>query len=285
MNILENESLAKYTTFFIGGAAKYFISVCSINELKDAILFAKEKKLSFFILGKGSNILFDDKGYHGLVIQNRIGHCKIEGAFIDVGAGFSFSHLGLKTAKKNLSGLEFACGIPASVGGAVFMNAGANTQATWDLLHSVTYLDEHSDLQTQNKEAFSFGYRYSCFQNTNHVIVSATFLLKEVSQAKEFQKELISYRTNTQPYGEKSAGCIFRNPEGAYAGALIDQCNLKGICIGRARVSETHANFIVTEKGATSRDIHLLIELVKKIVLEKTGFDLKPEVRVVPYES
>lgn len=285
MDILKNEPLAKYTTLFLGGEAQYFASVTTIEELKEALRFAKDKKISFFLLGKGSNTLFNDMGYKGIVIQNRIDGCKIEDTLVCAGAGFSFSHLGLKTAKLNLSGLEFACGIPASVGGAVYMNAGANGQSTWDVLQSVEYLDENLDLQKNGKEAFSYGYRYSSFQNKKKVIVSASFCLKKVEKAKEFQKELISYRTKTQPYGEKSAGCIFKNPKGNFAGGLIDECNLKGLMVGKAMVSTTHANFIVTEKGATSSDIHTLIKLVQKTVLEKTGVSLRPEVRIVPYES
>ena len=285
MNVYENVPLCDYTTFYIGGKARFFVTVSTSEELKEAILFSKKKKLPFFLLGKGSNTLFDDRGYLGLVILNKINFCTIEEEKVSVGSGTSFSHLGLKTAKLGLSGLEFATGIPASVGGAIYMNAGAMGSSTWQALETVTFLDENLESKTLPKTHFSYEYRYSSFQISNSVILSATFILSKEKEAKDLQKELISYRTNTQPYGEKSAGCIFKNPKSGSAGAMIDQCGLKGTTFGKAKVSQKHANFIVTEQGATSGDIRLLIELVQKRVFDKTGVLLEPEVRMVPYES
>lgn len=285
MNIDENVSLSDYTTFSIGGKARFFVSVSNSEELKEAILFSRNKNLPFFLLGKGSNTLFDDRGYLGLVILNKINFCTIEEEKVSVGSGTSFSHLGLKTAKFGLSGLEFATGIPASVGGAIYMNAGAMGSSTWQPLETVTFFDDNLESITLPKAYFSYGYRFSSFQRNNSVILSATFILTKEKGAKDLQKELISYRTNTQPYGEKSAGCIFKNPVNVSAGALIDQCGLKGCAFGKAKVSEKHANFIVTENGASSKDIRYLIEFVQKQVFEKTGVLLEPEVRVVLYES
>lgn len=285
MDIRENEPLARYTTIGLGGRARYFASVSSIKELKKALSFAKENKLSFFLLGKGSNTLFDDRGYSGLVILNRLNQCTITDEIVVVDSGYSFANLGMKTAKRGLSGLEFASGIPGSVGGAVFMNAGACGSSTWDVLDRVTFIDENMNLKMEPSINLPAAYRYSFFQDTKCIIVSASFKLTKNINAKNTLKTLLDYRMQSQPYGDKSAGCVFKNPDGQSAGALIDACGLKGTTVGGAKVSEVHANFIVTEKGASAKDIYLLVELIKNEVTEKKNIVLKQEVCIVPFES
>jgi len=285
MDIQENIPLSYYTTIGLGGEARYFVSVKSLEELQHALIFAKEKKISFFLLGRGSNTLFDDRGYNGLVILNRMNQCKIIDNQIQVDAGYSFANLGMKTAKKGFSGLEFASGIPGSVGGAVFMNAGANGKSTWDVLETITFIDEDRKLRKEEKTKFQSSYRFSSFQKTKSVIVSATFRLIKSSAAKDTYKKLLELRINSQPYGDKSAGCIFKNPTNEHAGALIDSCKLKGLSVGKAKVSDVHANFIVTEKGVSSQDIHKLITLIKHEVFDKKKIMLEQEVRIVPYQS
>lgn len=277
-------SLAKYSTFGIGGCAEYWIEATSLEDLKKALKFSRLKKLPFFILGKGSNCLFDDRGFRGVVIHNRIDFIDStdEGLFI-VGAGFSFSRLGSFTSRKGWSGLEFASGIPGSVGGAVSMNAGANGSETCDHLLSVSYVHQNGKVQIFDKKELSFSYRTSPFQKMQGAIASATFSLKKEVLAKEKQLEIIDYRKKTQPLKEQSAGCIFRNPSPHSAGALIEKCGLKGVRIGDAEVSTIHSNFIVNKGKASTKDVLELIQLIQKEVKNQTNIDLKPEVHYIPY--
>jgi UDP-N-acetylmuramate dehydrogenase len=200
-----------------------------------------------------------------------------------VGAGYSFSLLGTQTARQGWEGLEFASGIPGSVGGAVFMNAGANGSETCKTLISVDYVTEEGSLEVIPKENLHFSYRYSSFQIMHGAIVGATFQLTQSQTARQKQLEIIGYRTKTQPYGEKSAGCVFRNPNCGHAGALIDQTGLKGLHVGDAKVSEMHANFIVNSGKATCLDVLNLIEVIKKKVKENADIELEPEIRYIPY--
>ncbi|MFI5334451.1 MAG: UDP-N-acetylmuramate dehydrogenase, partial [Chlamydiales bacterium] len=241
--------------------------------------------LPYLIVGKGSNSLFDDRGYNGLVILNKIAFCdENESGKFHVGSGYSFSLLGAQTARKKWAGLEFASGIPASVGGAVYMNAGANGCETKDTLVDVTYITEEGTSEVLPKEAVTFGYRFSSFQQKKGAIVSATFQLHPSEEARRKQLKIIEYRTETQPYGEPSAGCVFRNPSGNFAGALIEQAGLKGAKIGGALVSLLHANFIVNGGGATAKDVLALASHVQEQVKQKTGIDLEMEIRYVNYE-
>lgn len=283
--ILSNISLAKHTTFGLGGPASFFVRVKTVEEMQSALQFAKEKELKVFILGKGSNILFDDRGYNGLVILNRIDFCHYEGCRIKVGAGYPFSVLGIKSSSRQLSGLEFAAGIPGSVGGAIFMNAGAGTQSTFDVLETVRYLNSEGVIEEFSKENLEFSYRFSSFQKKKGVILSASFLLKPEEKAKEKQIALIEYRTKSQPYGEHSAGCVFKNPTSVFsAGYLIEKCQLKGFRLGGAKVSEKHANFIVAEAGCKSKDVLDLIEHIQKVIHEKENISLRTEICYIPYD-
>ncbi len=283
LSFLQDKNLKEISTFGIGGPARYFLEVDSIASMKEAIQIACQENIPYLVIGKGSNTLFSTEGFNGLVLHNKINFINQIDNVFEVGAGYSFSLLGTQTAKLGSSGLEFASGIPGSVGGAVFMNAGANGQETCDCLTSVDFLEENGKIYTYQREDLAFSYRTSPFQQKKGVILSATFTLKPLRDARQKQLELFSYRKKTQPYKDKSVGCIFRNPENFHASALIDSCNLKGLQIGDAKVSEMHANFIVNVKSATSDDVLQLIELIQKKVKEKTGQDLKSEVRLIPY--
>lgn len=280
----ENKPLSQLCTFGIGGPAKYFLEVRSADDMQKALAKCRSEKLPFFIIGKGSNSLFHDKGFNGVIILNKIDFIdrQPEGRY-HVGAGYSFSLLGTQTARHGYAGLEFASGIPGSVGGAVFMNAGANGKETCETLESVDYMTEDGILKTLPKDELFFAYRTSSFQKMPGAIIGATFKLTESATARDKQLEIIAYRKKTQPYSDKSAGCIFRNPNCGHAGALIDQSGLKGMQVGGAKVSEMHANFIVNAEKATAQDVLELINVIKKQVKEKTGFELESEVRVVPY--
>ncbi|MBM3202006.1 MAG: UDP-N-acetylmuramate dehydrogenase [Chlamydiae bacterium] len=283
MQLLYDEPLARHSTFGIGGKAKYFIAVTNVDELRQALLFAKQRNLPFFPLGKGSNCLFSDEGFDGLVIENKITHLTIDDCYVTVGSGYSFAYLGEKTAKKGLEGLEFASGIPATVGGAIYMNAGANGKETKDALFEVEYIDENGVQKQFRREEILFRYRYSSFQEMKGMILSAKFLLTQNPLAKQKQKEIITYRLDTQPYKAKTCGCVFQNPSAEKpAGKLIDMCGLKGYKVGGAAISMLHANFIENQENATADDVKKLLEEVQKIVREKTGYDLYPEVCIVP---
>lgn len=286
LNIEQNKPLKDYCTFGIGGPAKYFVEVRDILQMKKALYHCVSRKLPYFVLGKGSNCLFDDRGFNGMVILNKIDflNAKEPGVF-HVGAGYSFSLLGTQTARQGWSGLEFASGIPGSVGGAIFMNAGAQGGETSTHLHAVEFLSEDGELLEIKKENLSFGYRSSSFQNTKGVIVSGIFSLVPNIEARQKQINLLTYRKETQPIKDKSAGCIFRNPNGGHAGALIEKCGLKGINVGGAKVSEMHANFIVNKDMSSAQDVLALINLIKEKVKKETNFDLESEVRLIPYEA
>jgi len=291
----ENVLLKDHCTFGIGGPAKYFIEIDSIFKMQNALLYCHEHQIPFMILGKGSNCLFDDRGFNGAVILNKIDFFdELDDGVFHVGSGFSFALLGVKTAKAGWSGLEFASGIPATIGGAVFMNAGACNQETSKALISVDFVDAFGSLKVIGKENLNFSYRKSPFQNTSGAVVGATFKLEKKEAARAHQIDILNKRIKTQPYTEKSAGCVFMNPtdqllqkgdEKAYAGALIEQCGLKDFSIGGASVSNVHANFLINKNNSTSFDMLSLIKTIQTTVKEKTGYDLKNEVRFIPYEQ
>lgn len=282
----KNRSLKELTTFGIGGPARYFSEAHSIEEMQQLLSFCHEQQLPFFILGKGSNTLFDDRGFNGLVIANRVDflHRPAEPIW-SAGAGYSFSLLGSQTARQGWSGLEFASGIPGSVGGAVFMNAGANGHETSETLLAVDFISATGEYQKLARSDLHFSYRSSSFHQLKGAIVGATFQLTPSSSARTTQLSIIQYRQKTQPYKDKSAGCIFRNPAQIPAGALIEQQGLKGQSIGGAQVSDMHANFVVNRGTATAQDVLALIQLIKQQIQDRTGIVLEPEVRYIPYEE
>ena len=275
--------LSELSTFGIGGPAQYFYEARSIIDMQNIIRLSKQSALPYLVVGKGSNCLFDDKGFQGIVISNKIDfHENTTPGVFYVGAGYSFSLLGVQTARQEWSGLEFASGIPATVGGAIFMNAGANGSETCQSLTSVDFVTDLGDLKRFMKDELRFSYRHSSFQSMRGAIVGATFTLNASKEARPKQIDIIQYRKKTQPYGDKSVGCVFRNPVSGHAGALIDGAGLKGLRVGGAEISDLHANFIVNKYGATMQDVLTLIQLIKQRVKETSGQELESEVRVIP---
>lgn len=279
----QDKLLKDLSTFKIGGPAKYFTESSTIEQMQALLEHCREVSLPYIVVGKGSNSLFDDRGFNGLVIQSKIAFCNYEESIVSVGSGYSFSLLGVQTARKGWAGLEFASGIPGSVGGAIYMNAGANGAETKDSLCEVTYLTEGGDLQVLPKEALSFSYRSSSFQNKRGVILAGKFQLTPSSEARQKQLKIVDYRTRTQPYSDPSVGCIFRNPSLSPAGALIEQSGLKGLSVGGAQVSTLHANFIINTGNASAQDVLTLSDIIRAKVKEKTGVDLELELRYIPY--
>ncbi len=281
IQILHSVPLKDLSTFHIGGKARFFTSVKTKDELKEAFLFAKSENLPYFILGKGSNILIDDRGFQGLVIHNKIDFCEFTNNEINVGSGFSFSRLGIESVAKGLTGLEFASTIPGSVGGAIFMNASAFGDSLAKTISKVLYMTKDGEEKVFLANELNFGYRCSSFNNLLGCIVSAEFKLEFFKDAKKKLLELVEKRKKSQPSGF-SIGCIFRNGTGYFAGELIEKCGLKGKKIGEAFVSEVHANFIMNEENAKSEDVLSLIACVKKEVKEKFAVELKEEIKYLP---
>lgn len=281
MLLQTNRSLSEFSTFGIGGPIRYFLEIRSSEEAREAFLWAQRQGVETRIVGKGSNCLFSDSPYNGLVILNKIDHCVINGSKITVGAGASFSYLGIQSAKANLAGLEFASGIPATVGGALWMNAGANGCETADCLNHVEYLFSSGEMQLFQRSELTFGYRKSSFQSMDGCILSAGFTLRPNPDARSLQRKIIDARIKSQPLKDKSAGCIFRNPSREIAaGAVIDKCGLKGLSVGDAVVSPIHANFIVNAGHAKAAHVLALIEKIQTEVFNQTGIHLEPEIKI-----
>lgn len=282
----ENVPLKEFCTFGIGGPARYLLEVRKVEEMQQAIIWCRENSLPYLVIGKGSNCLFDDNGYAGVVIVNKIEFLQeITPGTFHAGSGYSFALLGVQTARKGWGGLEFASGIPASVGGAVFMNAGANGMETCQTLVSADFVNEQGEVETLSKAALHFSYRHSAFQKRKGAIVGATFSLTHNPHARSQQIDIVNKRKETQPYGSMSAGCIFLNPACGHAGALIEKCGLKGFAIGEAQVSPIHANFLINTGSATCKDMQQLIAAVKTKVKEQTGIELHSEVRYIPWDN
>ena len=283
MQFEEGKLLKDFSTFGIGGPAKYFTIVNTISQLQEAICTCNEKNLRYLVLGKGSNSLFGDQGYDGVIILNKIHFIEENEGLFHVGAGYSFSLLGSQTARKGWEGLEFASGIPGTVGGAVFMNAGANGSETFQSLTHVTYVNEKGEIELLDKSEIQWSYRHTSFHERKGAIAAARFQLKSSTQARQKQLTLIDYRTKTQPYSDQSAGCVFRNSPQVSAGRLIQESGLKGYSIGGAEVSTVHANFIVNKGSAKAQDVLALAKHIQNTVLEKTGQFLEMEIRIIPY--
>ena len=284
--VKENESMSRYTTFKIGGNAQALIKVTNNEGLIDILEKCRENEVPVFILGKGSNLLVSDKGIEGIVI-------KLEGVFDQIkkldadtiycGAGVSLAKLCSYACEQGLSGLEFAWGIPGSVGGAVYMNAGAYGGEMKDVISSCTHIDKENKAGTFGKCQLDLSYRHSIYSENGYVITGVTVRLHNDSsvEIRNRMNDFMNRRKEKQPVEFPSAGSVFKRPEGYFAGTLIEQANLKGKQIGGAKVSEKHAGFIINKGGATCEDVLRLIEHIQKTVKEKSGVDLECEVKPV----
>lgn len=278
-------SLKKYTTYKLESTAKMIITPRTIEELKKALDVIKKNNIKYKILGNGSNLIFANEVYDGVLIKlDNFDELKINKNKIVVGAGYNLVKLTMKAANAELTGLEFASGIPGTVGGAVYMNAGAYKSDMGYIVESVKVLNPEGDIVTLKNKDLDYHYRSSFFQsNRDYIILEATLNLK--NGQKEAILELINdrrkRRIETQPLEFPNAGSVFRNPEGDYAGRLIEECNLKGFHINDAYISEKHANFIVNKGNATGKDIKKLIEKAKAEVKEKFNIELKVEQEIV----
>ncbi len=285
----EGVSLSKLTTYRVGGKASCIAYPKDINELVNLLKLLKSNGVKYKLLGNGSNLLFSDNDYQGVLIKlsefNNIEF--ISKNKLRVGAGYSLIKLSLLTAKKGLTGLEFASGIPGSVGGAVFMNAGAYKSDMGYVVESVKVLTPNYEVINLENKEMNFHYRSSYLQKNRdyiclEVIIKLQFGKKDAIE--EVIKERRERRIASQPLEYPSAGSVFRNPDGNFAGKLIEDCSLKGMKHGGAMISDKHANFVVNYKDATSSDIKYLIDLAHDKVLEKYGIDMKIEQEFVNWE-
>jgi UDP-N-acetylmuramate dehydrogenase len=275
--------LAKQTWYGLGGPADYFIRPKTTGQLKEVVRRCNENKITIYIMGFGSNLLISDEGLRAAVIKlgtEEFTQIEFEDQEATAWAGVELSKLVLQCIQKGLSGLEALTGIPGSIGGAVKMNAGGNFGDFGAAVESVTLMDSEGKIFEKNKPELVFDYRRSNI--TAKFILSARLKLNEADpeQIMRTVKEIWIYKKNNQPLNTKNAGCIFKNPRGVSAGALIDRAGLKGLQIGGAVVSEKHANFIVAEKGCQSRDVARLIETVKQKVKEEFDIDLELEIEI-----
>ena len=278
-----DEPLAPRTWFRIGGPARFFIQPRSVDELGEVVKRCRENDIAMYVLGAGANLLIDDAGVKGAVIhlsQGQFKEVSFSDGAIKAGAGADMNKLVLRSVREGLSGLECLTGIPGSVGGCVRMNAGGAFGDIGNVVESVTVMTDEGEVFTRHRADLAFAYRSTNI--TSKFIVSAEFRLMEDEPHRVLKqvKQIWIYKKNTQPLGYGSAGCIFKNPRGLSAGALIDRAGLKGRCVGGARVSDRHANFILADKGATASDVLKLINIIRETVYKKNEVYLELELEV-----
>ena len=288
--VWEREPLSRHTTYKIGGKADFFIEVDSIENLVALIELLDNNQMDWLVLGNGSNVLIDDCDYHGVVISLKSGFDAFtfeEGNILNAQAGCSIIQLSFEAMDHGLSGLEFASGIPGSIGGGIYMNTGAYRSDLSEILIDVTILRE-GKVVTLPKAELDFTYRHSLFQShKDWIILSARFALepKERSQIKALMDSRKQRRLSSQPVSRPSAGSVFRNPEGMNAWQVVDNLGYRGKAIGGARVSEVHSNFIVNEGNASAHDVDLLIRMIQKDAWEKFGVRLITEVERINWHA
>lgn len=282
----QSEPMSRHTSFKIGGPVDAYIKVTSLSKLRKILMECKNNNAQYTLLGNGSNVLVDDSGIRGTVIR-------LDGDFrfitlvdettIYCGAGATLAYLCKFALKCGLTGLEFAWGIPGTVGGAVFMNAGAYDGEMKDVVYSVSHISKDGEIGRIDKDNLNFGYRTSVYRSNGYIITGVTLKLKK-GNAKEIQAKMddfMSRRTSKQPLEYPSAGSVFKRPQGNYAGALIEQCGLKGKTVGGAQVSEKHAGFIINKSDATAADVKNLVKEIQAEVCEKTGYQLECELIIL----
>ncbi|GIN61434.1 UDP-N-acetylenolpyruvoylglucosamine reductase [Robertmurraya siralis] len=284
--VKENEPLANHTTLKIGGPADCFVEPSSIENLQKTMEVISDYQVNWRAIGRGSNLLVSDQGIEGVVIKlgTGINDLQLDGTQITVGGGYSLVALATQISRKGLSGLEFASGIPGSVGGAVYMNAGAHGSDISKILDKALILFEDGQLEWLTNEEMEFSYRTSVLQKKRPgIVIKAIFQLAEGDREKisaEMKKNK-EYRKVTQPWDSPCAGSIFRNPLPNYAGKLIEEAGLKGHSIGGAKISEMHGNFIVNSGGAKAEDVLSLIQYVKDKIFENYQVMMETEVEII----
>jgi len=281
--------LKDYTSFKIGGNADVMLFPDTVEKTSAVIKMINRENITALVIGKGSNMLVDDKGFRGVVINT----CKLDELMlvdettVVCQCGVSLSRLCRFALENSLTGLEFAFGIPGTAGGAAYMNAGAYGGEMKDVLVSCEHINADGSIGVYTSDELKLGYRHSAYSDSDLFITALTLKLSKGNpdEIKAKMDELMGKRRDKQPLEYPSAGSTFKRPEGYFAGALIEQCNLKGYTVGGAQVSEKHAGFVVNKGGATASDVISVIEHCKKTVFENTGVTLEPEVKIIKQEE
>ena len=281
--ILIEEPMKKHTTFRIGGPAEYLILPQTAEEIADVVKLCRQEEIPWYIVGNGSNLLVADEGVRGVVIQllRNFNQIQVEGCQIRMQAGAQNAAVAKRALDASLTGFEFAAGIPGTIGGAVVMNAGAYGGEMKDILKEVTVLDQNGMIRTIPKEELELGYRTSIIARKGYVVLEAVIVLKtgDPKEIKAAIDDLKEKRVTKQPLEYPSAGSTFKRPEGYFAGKLIMDAGLRGFSVGGAQISEKHCGFVINKGNATAKDVTELMDETKKIVMEKFGVALEPEVK------
>ena len=282
-SILLDEPMSRHTTFRVGGPADFFVTPKAKEEVRDVIRICKEAGMPYYIIGNGSNLLVSDAGYRGVIVQiyKEMNEVKIEGDLVKAQAGALLSGIAAKALGAELSGFEFASGIPGTIGGACVMNAGAYGGEMKDVLESVTVLTGEGKIIELGRNELELGYRTSVIAKKGYIVLGAVLKLErgDGEKIKTYMDELKEKRVTKQPLEYPSAGSTFKRPEGYFAGKLIEDAGLRGFQVGGAQVSEKHCGFVINRDHATAADIMELMRQVQIRVKENSGVDLEPEVK------
>lgn len=287
-NVLVDEPLGRYTHYRLGGPADVLVLPASINDVMAVQQLAAEQGVPVTVLGGGSNVLIADEGVRGVVVRigRTLGSISFDGDTVEVECGAPFPRLGRLAVQQGLSGLEFASGVPGTVGGALYMNAGAHDQSTAAVVCEVTAVNATGEVVTLTQDDMDFSYRSSRLQKEPGLIAVKTKMRLQAAPEKEVHDRMRMFmdkRRRTQPIGTKNAGSVFKNPPGDFAGRLVEAAGCKGMTVGDAIVSPMHANFIINRGEATADDVRRLIEKVQATVYERFGVVLEPEVRMLGF--
>ena len=282
-SILLDEPMSRHTTFRVGGPADFFVTPKAKEEVRDVIRICKEAGMLYYIIGNGSNLLVSDAGYRGVIVQiyKEMNEVKVEGDLVKAQAGVLLSGIAAKALGAELSGFEFASGIPGTIGGACVMNAGAYGGEMKDVLESVTVLTGEGKIIELGRNELELGYRTSVIAKKGYIVLGAVLKLErgDGEKIKTYMDELKEKRVTKQPLEYPSAGSTFKRPEGYFAGKLIEDAGLRGFQVGGAQVSEKHCGFVINRDHATAADIMELMRQVQIRVKENSGVDLEPEVK------
>lgn len=282
--IFEKEPMSKHTTFRIGGPADIFLTA-KVSQVLDVLKLAKEEHVPVTVIGNGSNLLVADEGIRGLVISfgKEAEEIQIEGTRMTVAAGTILAKVAAEAARNSLTGLEFAAGIPGSIGGAIVMNAGAYGGEMKDVVIGAKVLTPEGEIKELTKEELEFAYRHSCIPEKEYIVLEVTIELTpgEEEKIREIMNDFKNRRIEKQPLEYPSAGSTFKRPEGHFAGKLIQDAGLRGYRVGGAQVSEKHCGFVINTGDATANDVRQLMEDVKRIVFDKYQVKLEPEVKML----
>ena len=281
--VLVDEPMKRHTTFRIGGPADFFLLPSTVDEVRGILEICREEELPYFILGNGSNLLVSDKGYRGVIIQlyRNCSNISVEGNEICASSGALLSQIAAAARNASLTGFEFAGGIPGTLGGAVFMNAGAYGGELKDVLKEAVVMTEQGEILTLPVEKLDMGYRTSRIKKAGYLVLEARLVLEQgdMDKIRDITKDLTEKRVSKQPLEYPSAGSTFKRPEGYFAGKLIMDAGLRGYQVGGAQVSEKHCGFVINKGNATAADVLTLIENVREKVQEQFGVTLEPEVK------